>query len=48
MTEPTRWQLLVERYLHVLWCPNCLCLRFGPGHITRRILGVCGPDRTRR
>jgi hypothetical protein len=31
----------VERLLEALFCPGCLCLRFGPGHLARRyVFGI--------
>lgn len=30
-----------ERLLEGLFCPGCLCLRFGPGHLFRKwVLGI--------
>jgi hypothetical protein len=37
-TEPRRG--IATCIAEALICPGCLCLRFGPGHLSRKIAGI--------
>lgn len=31
---------MIEKLVAWIFCPGCLCLRVGPGHLSRKLAGI--------